>query len=324
MRILVTGGAGFIGSHICQKLCENRENTIICLDNLSTGSMDNIQHLEGLSNFKFIKEDIEHPFHIADIDQIYNFASPASPIKCQENTISTIRTNVLGTLNVLKLAKKNNAIMFHASTSEVYGDPAVHPQSEDYLGNVNCFGPRSCYNEGKRSAEALCYDYIRNHNTHVRIGRIFNTYGPRMQVDDGRVVSNFVCQSIKGKRITVHGDGSQTRSFCYIDDLVSGVIRLVNYDRYFLSPFNLGNPEEISILQLANVVLDLTQSSTSITYLNRPIDDPNRRCPDVDKIKKAIGWAPTTNLIEGLKNTIRYFERIIDTDESSSLLHGVG
>lgn len=324
MRILVTGGAGFIGSHICEKLCRKKDDTIICLDNLSTGSIDNIQHLEDLSNFKFIKESIENPFHIAEIDQIYNFASPASPFKYRDVPIQTIKTNVIGTLNVLELAKNNNARMFQASTSEIYGDPTIHPQSEDYLGNVNCFGPRACYNEGKRSAEAMCYEYLRNGQLDIRIGRIFNTYGPRMQVDDGRVIPNFIWQALNNQRLTVHGDGKQTRSFCYVDDLVDGIIKFVNYDKYFTSPFNFGNPEETSILRLANRILELTQSSTSISYLNRPIDDPSRRCPDVDKIKQAIKWEPTTNLINGLKKTIEYFERIIYTDESSSLLHGVG
>ena len=302
--VLVTGGAGFIGSHLCKRLL-NENHKVICLDNLFTGSLDNIESFKDNNNFEFVNHDITKPYYRDNIDEIYNLACPASPIHYQSNPIKTVKTCTIGVINMLGLAKKNNAKILQASTSEVYGDPEIHPQKEDYNGNVNTLGYRSCYDEGKRCAETLFMDYKREHNLNIRIVRIFNTYGPNMTKNDGRVVSNFILQALKGEDITVYGDGSQTRSFQFIDDLVEGLIKMMNSDS--LGPINLGNPIELSMKDLAAMVIRLTNSSSKIIYNKLPEDDPKRRRPDINLAKSILDWSPIIDLETGLQKTINYF-----------------
>ena len=306
-RILVTGGAGFLGSHLCEKLV-NQGHDVICLDNYFTGSKKNIEHLMDLKNFELIRHDITFPIFL-EVNQIYNLACPASPIHYQYNAVKTIKTNVLGAIHVLGLAKRVKARVLQASTSEVYGDPTVHPQKEDYRGNVNCIGLRSCYDEGKRVAETLFFDYHRMNNVDIRVVRIFNTYGPRMHPNDGRVVSNFIMQALKDDDITIYGTGEQTRSFCYVDDLLEGIIRLMNKEE-LIGPVNIGNPDEFTIKQLAELVIKLTGSKSKIVYRELPEDDPQQRQPDISLAKSELGWEPTIKLEEGLKKTIEYFKEI--------------
>ena len=302
--ILVTGGAGFIGSHLCKRLL-NENHYVICLDNLFTGTLKNIVELEKNNNFEFVNHDITKPYYRDNIDEIYNLACPASPIHYQSNPIKTVKTCTIGVINMLGLAKKNNAKILQASTSEVYGDPEIHPQKEDYNGNVNTLGYRSCYDEGKRCAETLFMDYKREHNLNIRIVRIFNTYGPNMTKNDGRVVSNFILQALNGKDITVYGDGSQTRSFQFIDDLVNGLIKMMNGNS--VGPINLGNPIELSMKDLAAMVIKLTNSSSNIIYNELPEDDPKRRRPDINLAKSILDWSPIIDLETGLQKTINYF-----------------
>lgn len=310
---LVTGGAGFLGSHLCDRLIKN--NKIICVDNFFTGTKENIKHLLKNPNFMVIERDIIEPLFIDDkkIDQIYNLACPASPVHYQFNAIRTIKANVLGTINMLGLAKKHDARILQASTSEVYGDPLENPQKESYRGNVNCIGIRSCYDEGKRCAETLMFDYHRQHKVDIRIVRIFNTYGPRMARDDGRVISNFITQALEGKNITVYGDGKQTRSFCYFSDLIDGMIKMMDQDS-FVGPVNLGNPNEFTVLELAKKVIKLTGSKSKIVFKPLPEDDPRTRRPDISLAKKKLGWKPKVGLQEGLIETIKYFSRCSGTD----------
>lgn len=309
-RILVTGGAGFLGSHLCDRLIE-AENEVICVDNLFTGSKDNINHLLSNPKFTFICHDITEPLGDIKVEQIYNLACPASPPYYQYDPIKTAQTSVFGAMNMLELARKVRATILQASTSEVYGDPLVHPQPESYRGNVNTIGIRSCYDEGKRMAETLFFDYHRQHNIDIKVIRIFNTYGPRMDANDGRVVSNFIVQALKGEDITIYGDGKQTRSFCYVDDLIEGMIRMMNC-KDFTGPVNLGNPGEFSMLELAQKVLELTGSDSKLVYMPLPGDDPTQRKPVIDLAKEKLDWEPTIALEEGLKKTIAYFKSIID------------
>lgn len=306
-RILITGGAGFIGSHLCERLL-NEGNDIICLDNFFTGSKDNIRHLIGNNCFELVRHDITKEY-IAEVDQIYNLACPASPPHYQYNPIKTIKTSVLGVTNMLGLAKRCKAKMLQASTSEVYGDPKIHPQIEDYWGNVNPIGIRSCYDEGKRCAETLMMDYHRQNNVDIRIIRIFNTYGPNMDMNDGRVVSNFIVQALKGEDITVYGDGSQTRSFCYVDDLVDGMIKMMNNPQKFIGPVNLGNPSERTILDFAKMIIEMTNSKSKIVYKELPSDDPTQRQPDITIAKRELNWQPKTDIEVGLEKTIEYFKK---------------
>jgi UDP-glucuronate decarboxylase len=308
-RILITGGAGFLGSHLCDKLIE-QGNDVLCLDNFFTGSKDNIIHLLANPKFELIRHDIINPIFL-EMDQIYNLACPASPVHYQYNPIKTVKTNVMGTINTLGMAKRLNAKILQASTSEVYGDPDVNPQKEDYWGRVNPIGPRSCYDEGKRAAECLMMDYHRQNNVKVKIARIFNTYGPRMALNDGRVVSNFVIQALKGENITVYGDGSQTRSFCYVDDMIDGLIRMMESDNGFLGPVNLGNPDEFRILDLAKTVISMTGNRSKIVHRPLPQDDPMQRNPDISLARKILGWQPHVNLEKGLERTIAYFRKVI-------------
>lgn len=305
-NILVTGGAGFIGSHLCEKLLEEK-NHVICLDNFFTGSRKNIEHLLGNKEFELIRHDIIEPITL-EVDQIYNLACPASPVHYQYNAIKTIKTNVIGVTNMLDLADKTKARILQASTSEVYGDPNVHPQPESYWGNVNPIGVRSCYDEGKRVAETLMMDFYRQHNLDIRIIRIFNTYGPRMAENDGRVVSNFIVQALKGEDITIYGDGSQTRSFCYVDDLVCGMVALMN-TKDFMGPVNVGNDGEFTILELANIIIELANSSSKIVFKPLPSDDPYRRKPDLTLAKEKLNYEPKINIRDGLVKTIEYFEK---------------
>jgi UDP-glucuronate decarboxylase len=308
-RILITGGAGFLGSHLCDRLME-QGNDVLCLDNFFTGSKENIIHLLADPKFELIRHDIINPIFL-EMDQIYNLACPASPVHYQYNPIKTIKTNVMGTINALGMAKRLNAKILQASTSEVYGDPDVHPQKEDYWGRVNPIGPRSCYDEGKRAAECLMMDYHRQNNVKVKIARIFNTYGPRMALNDGRVVSNFVVQALKGEDITVYGDGSQTRSFCYVDDMIDGLIRMMESDDGFLGPVNLGNPDEFRIMDLAKTVIGMTGNLSKIVHRPLPQDDPMQRNPDISLARKILGWQPNVNLEKGLERTIAYFRKVI-------------
>jgi UDP-glucuronate decarboxylase len=305
-RILVTGGAGFLGSHLCDLLL-GLPADVICLDNFFSGSKDNIRHLAGHPTFETIRHDVIHPFFV-EVDRVYHLACPASPIHYQHNPIKTVKTNVLGTINMLGLAKRTGARILLASTSEVYGDPEVHPQTESYWGHVNPIGPRSCYDEGKRVAETLMTDYHRQNRVDIRIARIFNTYGPRMAVKDGRVVSNFIVQALRGEPLTVYGEGNQTRSFCYVSDLIDGLHRLMEADDP-AGPVNLGNPTEFTILELAELVLKLTKSRSPVIYRPLPQDDPAQRCPDISLARKALGWEPKVKLEEGLQQTIEYFKR---------------
>lgn len=308
-RILVTGGAGFLGSHLCEKLL-NEGHDVICLDNFFTGSKANISHLFDNKKFELIRHDVVDEIKL-EVDEIYNLACPASPVHYQYNPIKTIKTSFIGTMNMLGLAKRVGAKFFQASTSEVYGDPAVHPQKETYWGNVNPIGIRSCYDEGKRAAETLCFDYHRAHRVNIKVVRIFNTYGPKMHPQDGRVVSNFIVQALKGQDITVYGEGNQTRSFCYADDLINGFVAMMNSRSEFLGPVNLGNPGEFTILELAKKVISLTGTKSKIVYRPLPSDDPMQRRPDISLAKKELSWEPKIELEEGLKKTIQYFDKVL-------------
>lgn len=310
MRILITGGAGFIGSALSKRLLREG-NEIWCLDNLSTGHIDNITDLMEHPQFHFVNRDITETVDIP-VEQIYNLACPASPWHYQKDPVHTAKTCFLGALHVLELAKKYNAVVLQTSTSEVYGDPLVHPQTEEYKGNVNPIGIRSCYDEGKRIAETLFFDYARQYRTNIRVVRIFNTYGPNMAPNDGRVVSNFIIQALKGERITIYGEGSQTRCFCYVDDMVEALIRMMNNSKGFTGPVNLGNPVEMTVTELAEKVIRLTGSSSSLEYRELPQDDPTRRKPDISLAKKMLGWEPEISLEDGLKETIAYFETRIE------------
>ena len=308
-KILVTGGAGFLGSHLCERLL-NEGNEVICIDNFFTGSKSNVLHLLDNPFFELVRHDVTMPYFI-ELDQIYNLACPASPVHYQYNPIKTIKTSVMGAINMLGLAKRIDARILQASTSEIYGDPDVHPQKEDYWGNVNTWGPRSCYDEGKRSAETLFMDYHIQNNVDIKVIRIFNTYGPRMHPNDGRVVSNFIVQALKGEDITIYGDGNQTRSFQYVDDLIEGMIRMMNSRDGFTGPVNIGNPYEFTMLELAEKVIKLTGSSSKIVHLDAPKDDPTRRQPDISLAKKELDWEPQIQLDEGLRKTIEYFRGIV-------------
>ncbi len=305
----MTGGAGFLGSHLCERLLKEG-NEVVCLDNLFTGSKRNIAHLRDHSGFEFIRHDVTFPLYI-EVDEIYNLACPASPVHYQHDPVQTTKTSVHGAINMLGLAKRLNARIFQASTSEVYGDPAVHPQTESYWGNVNPIGIRSCYDEGKRCAETLFFDYFRQHDLDIKVARIFNTYGPRMHPNDGRVVSNFIVQALKGESITIYGDGQQTRSFCYADDLIEGFIRLMNTEKGFTGPVNLGNPGEFTIRQLAEIVIELTGSKSNIVQRPLPSDDPLQRRPDISLAQSKLQWTPTIALKDGLVKTIAYFDSLL-------------
>ncbi len=308
-RVLVTGGAGFLGSHLCERLLQDG-NDVICVDNLYTGSKDNIRHLMANPYFEFIRHDVTEPLYV-EVDQIYNLACPASPVHYQSNPVKTTKTSVYGALNMLGLAKRVGARILQASTSEVYGDPEIHPQPESYRGCVNPIGIRSCYDEGKRVAETLFFDYHRMHNLEIKVMRIFNTYGPRMNPSDGRVVSNFIVQALRGEDITIYGDGSQTRSFCYVDDLIEGMVRLMASPADFTGPCNLGNPGEFTIRQLAEKVIEYTGSNSKLVYCPLPSDDPLQRKPVIELAKKHLDWEPHIALDEGLKKTIEYFKRVL-------------
>jgi UDP-glucuronate decarboxylase len=311
--ILVTGGAGFLGSHLCDRLIE-RGDEVICVDNFFTGRKDNIRHLVGHPRFELIRHDIVHPLYV-EADQIYNLACPASPVAYQYNPIKTIKTSTVGVVNVMGLAKRCSARVLHASTSEVYGDPTIHPQTEDYWGNVNPIGPRSCYDEGKRVAESLVMNYHHDHGTEVRLIRIFNTYGPRMDPNDGRVISNFITQALRGEPITIYGDGQQTRSFCFCSDLIAGMMALMDQDQE-TGPVNIGNPVENSMIELANEVLKQTGSKSKLSHVELPEDDPKQRCPDITKAKATLQWEPKVPLAQGLEKTIAYYRELL-TQEGS-------
>lgn len=308
-KILIAGGAGFLGSHLCDRLLA-QGNEILCLDNFNTGSINNISHIYKNPLFNLVNHDIIHSMDF-NVDKIFNLACPASPVHYQANPLYTIKTNILGSINLLDLARRYEASIFQASTSEVYGDPLVHPQKESYWGNVNSVGIRSCYDEGKRCAETIFFDYHRQHGINIKVARIFNTYGPRMQINDGRVVSNFIVQALKGDPLTLYGDGSQTRSFCYVDDLIEGIISLMNKDNDFHGPLNLGNPDEYSILELATKIKYLTGSSSQIILKPLPSDDPLKRKPDISLAKSQLNWNPIINLETGLLKTINYFEKLL-------------
>lgn len=313
--ILVTGGAGFIGSHLCEALLD-LGNEVICMDNFFTGGKQNIRHLIGKDRFELIRHDIVHPVFV-EVDEIYNLACPASPIHYQYNPVKTIKTNVMGAVHMLGLAKRVKASILQASTSEIYGNPMTHPQPESYWGNVNPIGIRSCYDEGKRCAETLFFDYHRQNKVNIKVVRIFNTYGPRMHPNDGRVVSNFIVQALKGRDITVYGDGKQTRSFCYVDDMVRGLVAMMNSPEDFIGPVNLGNPSEFTIMQLAEKIIQLTGSASKIIHKDLPQDDPVRRRPDISKAREHLHWQPNTALEEGLKKTIAYFEETLDSQSKT-------
>jgi UDP-glucuronate decarboxylase len=308
-RILVTGGAGFLGSHLCERLLA-RGDEVICVDNYFTGSRDNIAHLFTHPHFEVIRHDICFPLYL-EVDEIFNLACPASPIHYQYDPVQTVKTSVHGAINVLGLAKRVQAKIFQASTSEVYGDPAVHPQPEEYWGNVNPIGPRACYDEGKRCAETLFFDYHRQYGVDIRVVRIFNTYGPRMNPQDGRVVSNFIVQALQGKPITIYGNGSQTRSFCYVDDLIDGFLKLMDAPDGVTGPINIGNPGEFTIRQLAEIVIEMTGSRSEIVQMPLPQDDPLQRRPDITKARDVLGWQPTIPLRQGLERTIDYFRTLV-------------
>jgi UDP-glucuronate decarboxylase len=308
-RILVTGGAGFLGSHLCERLLQEGAN-VICVDNFFTGSRLNVEHLLPNSNFELIRHDVTFPLYL-EVDEIYNLACPASPIHYQHDPVQTTKTSVHGAINMLGLAKRVKAKILQASTSEVYGDPAVHPQVEEYWGNVNPIGPRSCYDEGKRCAETLFFDYWRQHKLEIKVARIFNTYGPRMHPNDGRVVSNFIVQALLGREITVYGEGDQTRSFCYVDDLIDGLVRLMGTSSEVTGPINIGNPNEFTIRELAESVVKLTGSKSRIVNRPLPQDDPKQRQPDLTLAKKELGWSPRQSLKEGLVPTIQYFQKML-------------
>jgi UDP-glucuronate decarboxylase len=308
--ILVTGGAGFLGSHLCEALLA-QQNDVLCVDNFFTGSKANIAHLVGNPYFELMRHDVTFPLYV-EVDQIYNLACPASPVHYQFDPVQTTKTSVHGAINMLGLAKRVKARIFQASTSEVYGDPVAHPQTEDYWGNVNPIGPRSCYDEGKRCAETLFFDYYRQHNLDIKVARIFNTYGPRMHPNDGRVVSNFIVQALKGENITIYGDGNQTRSFCYVDDLIDGIVRVMNTETGFNGPINLGNPNEFSMLELVEKVMVLTASKSRLVYMPLPEDDPQQRQPDISLARSKLDWSPKVSLEDGLKETIAYFKILLN------------
>jgi UDP-glucuronate decarboxylase len=312
-RILVTGGAGFLGSHLCERLL-SMGHQVICVDNFFTGRRDNLNHLSDNRNFEVLRHDVTFPLYV-EVDQIYNLACPASPIHYQHDPVQTTKTSVHGAINMLGLAKRLRCKIFQASTSEVYGDPEIHPQVESYWGRVNPIGTRSCYDEGKRCAETLFFDYRRQHMTNIKVARIFNTYGPRMYINDGRVVSNFVVQALRGEDITIYGDGSQTRSFCYVDDLIDGFTRFMDTEDDITGPINLGNPVEFSIRELAEQVLSLTGSRSKLIYVSLPSDDPKQRKPDITLANKILDWRPTVQLTEGLGKTIEYFDGILRSAE---------
>jgi UDP-glucuronate decarboxylase len=308
-RVLVTGGAGFLGSHLCERLLQ-QGNDVLCVDNFFTGRKDNIAHLLPDPNFEVLRHDITFSLYV-EVDEIYNLACPASPVHYQFDPVQTAKTSVLGAINVLGLAKRTGARVFQASTSEVYGDPTVHPQTEDYRGNVNPLGPRACYDEGKRCAETLFFDYHRQHRTRIKVARIFNTYGPRMHPSDGRVVSNFIVQALRGDDITLYGDGSQTRAFCYVDDLIEGFVRLMATQEAITGPVNLGNPHEVPVRELAERVMRLTGSRSRIVFQPLPQDDPMQRCPDIGLATRLLGWTPVIELDRGLERTIGYFSDLL-------------
>ena len=308
-RVLVTGGAGFLGSHLCERLVADGHD-VLCVDNFFTGRRENVAHLLGQARFEILRHDITFPLYV-EVDEIYNLACPASPIHYQFDPVQTTKTSVIGAINVLGLAKRVRARVFQASTSEVYGDPTIHPQTEDYRGNVNPLGPRACYDEGKRCAETLFFDYHRQHQTRIKVVRIFNTYGPRMHPEDGRVVSNFIVQALRGQDITLYGDGMQTRAFCYVDDLIEGFVRMMATDDSLTGPINIGNPHEIPVRVLAETVLRLTGSASRLVHRPLPQDDPMQRCPDISRAAAVLGWQPTVALEEGLGRTIAYFDQLL-------------
>jgi UDP-glucuronate decarboxylase len=308
-RILVTGGAGFIGSHLCVRLLAEGHN-VLCVDNFFTGTRDNVVQLLDNSNFELLRHDVTFPLYV-EVDEIYNLACPASPVHYQHDPVQTTKTSVHGAINMLGLAKRLGAKILQASTSEVYGDPKVHPQREDYWGHVNPTGIRSCYDEGKRCAETLFFDYHRQHGLRIKVARIFNTYGPNMHPNDGRVVSNFIVQALRGDPITVYGDGKQTRSFCYVDDLIEALVKLMSSPDAFTGPVNLGNPEEFTILELARTVIELTKSKSQIVFKPLPSDDPVQRCPDIGLAQEALGWRPSVHLQDGLAKTVSYFQKLL-------------
>ncbi len=309
MTILVTGGAGFLGSYLCDRLIA-LGSEVLCVDNFFTGTRRNIAHLMSNPRFELMRHDVTFPLYV-EVDEIYNLACPASPIHYQRDPVQTTKTSVHGAINMLGLAKRTGARILQASTSEVYGDPKVHPQQESYWGNVNPIGPRSCYDEGKRCAETLFFDYHRQNGVAIKVARIFNTYGPRMQLNDGRVVSNFIAQALSGQNITIYGDGSQTRSFCYVEDLIDGLVRLMATPTEFTGPINLGNPGEFSMLELAELVINLTGAKSDIVFEPLPVDDPMQRCPDIGMAKRVLDWQPTVELQDGLKRTIEYFREVL-------------
>jgi len=319
-RILVTGGSGFLGSHLCERLLSDGAN-VICIDNFFSGARSNIEHLLDHKRFELIRHDVTFPLYV-EVDQIYNLACPASPIHYQRDPVQTTKTSVHGAINMLGLAKRVRAKILQASTSEVYGDPNVHPQTEDYWGHVNPIGPRSCYDEGKRCAETLFFDYRRQHDMPIKVARIFNTYGPRMHPNDGRVVSNFIVQALLGHDITVNGDGSQTRSFCYVDDLIDGLMRLMGTPHSITGPINIGNPDEFTILQLASRVVEMTGSRSKIVHRAKPQDDPRQRRPDISKAHEVLKWSPRTALQDGLEKTIAYFEELLRNQGIRAMLIG--
>jgi UDP-glucuronate decarboxylase len=316
-RILVTGGAGFLGSHLIDRLLD-QGHEVLCVDNLFTGTKRNIEHLHGHARFEFMPHDVTFPLYV-EVDEIYNLACPASPIHYQHDPVQTTKTSVIGAINMLGLAKRLRCKIFQASTSEVYGDPSVHPQPEGYWGNVNPIGPRSCYDEGKRCAETLFFDYRRQHGLDIKVARIFNTYGPRMHPADGRVVSNFIMQALAGDPITIYGDGSQTRSFCYVSDLIEGWLKLMETPSGFTGPVNLGNPNEFTMLELAQLVIELTGSSSRLEYRSRPQDDPTQRQPDISVARSELAWEPTVQLVEGLSRTIDYFAQMDGGEDTTTV-----
>ncbi len=308
-RVMVTGGAGFLGSHLCERLLSDGHD-VLCVDNYFTGRRDNIAHLQSHPSFEALRHDITFPLYV-EVDEIYNLACPASPIHYQFDPVQTTKTSVVGAINMLGLAKRVKAKIFQASTSEVYGDPTIHPQTEDYRGNVNPIGPRACYDEGKRCAETLFFDYFRQHKTRIKVVRIFNTYGPRMHPNDGRVVSNFIVQALKGEDITLYGEGTQTRAFCYVDDLIEGFIRLMDSPDAITGPINIGNPHEITVRQLAETVIKLTNARSKLVHLPLPADDPTQRCPNITQAREILGWEPKVELETGLGKTIAYFDKLL-------------
>jgi UDP-glucuronate decarboxylase len=315
-RILVTGGAGFLGSHLCEQLIA-RGDDVLCVDNYFTGRKDNVAHLLRDPHFEAMRHDVTHPLFV-EVDEIYNLACPASPIHYQFDPVQTTKTSVIGAINMLGLAKRLKAKILQASTSEVYGDPTLHPQPESYRGNVNPIGPRACYDEGKRCAETLFFDYYRQHNLRIRVVRIFNTYGPRMHPNDGRVVSNFIVQALKNEPITLYGDGSQTRAFCYVDDLIEGFLRMMAARDELTGPMNLGNPVETSVAELAQLIVELTGARSEIVYRPLPIDDPIQRCPDISQAKAELDWQPRTALKPGLQRTIDYFDKLLSAGATAA------